>query len=43
MADRALIIVPAFNEARNLPEVIRQLREAQIGDICVIDDGMVAN
>ena len=39
MADRALIIVPAFNEARNLPEVIRQLREAQIGDICVIDDG----
>ena len=37
---RLLIIVPAFNEARNLPGVLRALREASPGsDICVVDDG----
>ena len=37
---RVLIIVPAFNEARNLPGVLRTLREACPDcDVCVVDDG----
>src|ERR1700694_5700027 len=37
---RVLIIVPAFNEARNLPGVLRALSAACPNyDICVVDDG----
>ncbi|ATB28450.1 glycosyltransferase family 2 protein [Melittangium boletus] len=37
---KTLIIVPAFNEARNLPHVIASLREAAPEcHICVVDDG----
>lgn len=37
---RTLVIVPAFNEARSLPEVARALREhAPECDACVVDDG----
>lgn len=37
---RVLVIVPAFNEERNLPGVLRALREACPGyDVCVVDDG----
>jgi glycosyltransferase involved in cell wall biosynthesis len=37
---RILAIVPAFNEARNLPAVIGGLRRAVPGlDVCVVDDG----
>lgn len=37
---RVLIIVPAFNEARNLPGVLRALSAAcPTYDICVVDDG----
>ncbi len=37
---RVLIIVPAFNEARSLPGVLRALRAAcPTYDICVVDDG----
>jgi glycosyltransferase involved in cell wall biosynthesis len=37
---RALIIVPAFNEARNLPAVLAAVRAAcPAYDICVVDDG----
>jgi glycosyltransferase involved in cell wall biosynthesis len=39
-AIRVLIIVPALNEARNLPGVLRELRDAcPDQDICVVDDG----
>lgn len=35
-----LVIVPAFNEARNLPAVIASLRAAAPEcDVCVVDDG----
>jgi glycosyltransferase involved in cell wall biosynthesis len=36
---RTLVIVPAFNEALNLPRLVRQLRGRTDGDICVVDDG----
>jgi glycosyltransferase involved in cell wall biosynthesis len=37
---RALVIVPAFNEARNLPRVVAAIRTAAPRwDICVVDDG----
>ena len=37
---KTLIIVPAYNESRNLPHVIAALREsAPTCDVCVVDDG----
>jgi glycosyltransferase involved in cell wall biosynthesis len=37
---RALVIVPAYNEARNLPAVLEELRaQAPDWDVCVVDDG----
>lgn len=37
---RILVIVPAFNESRNLPAVARALRERSPQcDVCVVDDG----
>jgi len=36
---RTLVIVPAFNEALNLPSVIQQLRGCDCEDVCVVDDG----
>lgn len=37
---RTLVIVPAFNEAKNLPNVARALRTHAPGvDVCVVDDG----
>jgi glycosyltransferase involved in cell wall biosynthesis len=37
---RVLVIVPAFNEAKNLPRVLANLREAAPEcDVCVVDDG----
>jgi glycosyltransferase involved in cell wall biosynthesis len=37
---RVLAIVPAFNEERSLPAVVRGIREALPGaDVCVVDDG----
>lgn len=37
---RALAIIPAFNEARNLPAVVAGLRLHAPGlDLCVVDDG----
>jgi glycosyltransferase involved in cell wall biosynthesis len=36
---RTLVIVPAFNEALNLPRVVRQLQSYDCGDVCVVDDG----
>jgi glycosyltransferase involved in cell wall biosynthesis len=36
---RTVVIVPALNEALNLPRVIERLRAADCGDICVVDDG----
>src|SRR5260370_11912239 len=37
---RVLIIVPGFNEAQNLPGLLRALREVSPrSDICVVDDG----
>lgn len=39
---RTLVIVPAFNEARNLPAVLGALREhAPACDVCVVDDGSI--
>lgn len=35
-----LVIIPAYNEARNLPRVIARLRaSAPTCDVCVVDDG----
>lgn len=34
-----VVVVPAFNEARTLAEVIRGLRGAGFGEILVVDDG----
>ncbi|MBI5546082.1 MAG: glycosyltransferase family 2 protein [Deltaproteobacteria bacterium] len=36
---RLLAMVPAFNEARNLPHVVAALRRLPECDVCVIDDG----
>lgn len=37
---RALVIVPAYNEARSLPTLLPAIREAMpAADICVVDDG----
>jgi glycosyltransferase involved in cell wall biosynthesis len=37
---RALVIVPAYNEERNLPAVLEELRAHVPGwDVCVVDDG----
>jgi len=37
---RALVIVPAFNEARSLPAVAEDLRRhAPEADVCIVDDG----
>src|SRR5438105_638840 len=37
---RALAIVPAWNEERDLPSVLEELRrEAPSWDVCVVDDG----
>ncbi|MGO9832268.1 MAG: glycosyltransferase family 2 protein [Myxococcaceae bacterium] len=37
---RVLVIVPAFNEERNLPSVLLRLRQAGPScDVCVVDDG----
>jgi glycosyltransferase involved in cell wall biosynthesis len=37
---RVLVIVPAHNEARNLPAVLRAIRALPAGhDVCVVDDG----
>jgi glycosyltransferase involved in cell wall biosynthesis len=37
---RALVIVPAYNEERNLPAVLAELRsEAPGWEVCVVDDG----
>ncbi|BDG07159.1 glycosyltransferase family 2 protein [Anaeromyxobacter paludicola] len=37
---RVLAIVPAYNEARNLPGALAALRDAAPGcDVCVVDDG----
>ena len=37
---RALVIIPALNEERNLPRVLEALRrDAKGWDICVVDDG----
>jgi glycosyltransferase involved in cell wall biosynthesis len=37
---RVLAIVPAFNEERNLPAVVADLRRSAPGvDVCVVDDG----
>ncbi len=37
---RVLIIVPAFNESRNLPAVLRNVHASCPGyDVCVVDDG----
>jgi glycosyltransferase involved in cell wall biosynthesis len=37
---RALAIVPAWNEARDLPRVLGELRETAPGwEVCVVDDG----
>jgi glycosyltransferase involved in cell wall biosynthesis len=39
-AVRALVIVPAYNEARALPDVLASLRVHAPGwDVCVVDDG----
>lgn len=39
-ADRVLIIVPAWNEARNVGSTITEIRDADPGyDIAVVDDG----
>jgi len=39
---RVLVIVPAFNESRNLPSVIDEIRQhAPHCDVCVVDDGSV--
>lgn len=35
---RVLIIIPAFNEARSLPQVLESLRGVPY-DLCVVDDG----
>jgi hypothetical protein len=43
--DRTLVIVPCFNEAENLPDLIRSIEEFRGGphaagvDFCIIDDG----
>ena len=40
--DRYLIIIPAFNEAAAIPELLRELREAcPRSDVLVISDGSV--
>ncbi len=37
---RVLVIVPAYNEEKNLPGVLRALRtHAPFADVCVVDDG----
>jgi glycosyltransferase involved in cell wall biosynthesis len=37
---RALVIVPAFNEERNISRVVQELRRDAPGwDVCVVDDG----
>ncbi len=37
---RVLVIVPAFNEARNLPALAQRLRSCTVPcDVCVVDDG----
>src|SRR5689334_20724709 len=37
---RVLVVIPAFNEAKNLPRVIERLRaSAPQCDLCVVDDG----
>ncbi len=37
---RVLLVVPAFNEARNLPGVAEDLRASgTLADVCVVDDG----
>jgi len=37
---RVLAVVPAFNEARSLPEVVAGIRRAMPAcDVCVVDDG----
>ena len=39
-AARVLVVIPCWNEARNLAEVVRELRSARSGDdILVVDDG----
>lgn len=39
-APRILVIVPAYNEARSLPSLIRELRDVPIDlDVVVVDDG----
>lgn len=43
-AMRILIIVPAFNEEKNIKRVIRQLKEnSKIWDIVIINDGSLDN
>jgi glycosyltransferase involved in cell wall biosynthesis len=36
---RVLVVVPAFNEAANLPLVLERLRACGFRDVCVVDDG----
>lgn len=39
-ADRLLVIIPAYNEAINIPEVVRRVQASIPGaDVCVVDDG----
>ena len=38
---RALAIVPAFNEARNVGGVVEALLGTASCDVCVVDDGSV--
>ena len=36
---RALVVIPAYNEAANITGVVAAVRDAFLGDIVVIDDG----
>lgn len=36
---RTLVIIPAFNEASNLADVVCSIRTQFTGDVLVIDDG----
>ncbi|MEM9073402.1 MAG: glycosyltransferase family 2 protein [Myxococcota bacterium] len=41
---RVLVIVPAYNEAENLPQVLAKLADhAPNADVCVVDDGSTDN
>ncbi len=40
MAERALVIIPTYNEATNLPQLIpRVLEQDECLDVLIVDDG----